>query len=363
MMGPMKRIFLAAVLSGVAVAAGATRLDDVALRGIPDWVGQRHFSGDRVPLDIRRLARMEKLGLREALEVQNHFLDMVDDPANKMTQEQRFEAALARVESGTNVYESVWNGEKIAKAPFIVVFDLDDTLFSEYYTCGNKGEKYRDIKLQDTCLNPAYSLGDRACGNCIKFAPGWKRAIERVKAHGGAVVIFTAKRDPRAHLVMSRWMWDEKTPLLEVIDGFLTKNHLTLVPKRGRKAGRIREMKDLQLIDPSLERIVLVDDSPGHTFQPLNVRPVQRFLPDSYLADSTPAQLRKMYENTLGDAVDDILDSAEYARTNGVCFAAAFRPYSLVGRYALYDLVDTGLSRAAAVALLRKHPEVIEDKF
>lgn len=347
----------------IAATALGTELNDVALRGLPEWAAQYEFMADRVPLNIRLLARKENLSLRNALEVQNHYLDMIDDAANSKSPEEKFQAALARVESGKNIYESVWNADKIAHADFIVVFDLDDTLFSEYYTCGNKGEKYRDIKLQDTCLNPAYKLGSHSCGNCIKFAPGWKEAIERIKASGGAVIIFTAKRDPRAQRIMKRWMWDADTPFLEAIDGLLTKNHLTLVPKIGKPSGRVRAMKDLQLIDPTLRRIVMVDDSPGHTYQPLNVRPVQRFLPDSYLADGAPSKLRKMYENTLKEATAEIVESAEYARKNGVSFAEAFKPYSLVGRYALFDLMDTGLPKAEAVDLLRHHPDVIENKF
>jgi len=340
-----------------------TQLDDVALKGIPEWAGQRRFAGERFPLDIRLLAKKENLSLRDALEVQNHYLDMVDDAANGKSPEEKFQSALARVKSGKNIYESVWNGEKIARADFIVVFDLDDTLLSQYYTCGTKGEKYYDVKLQDTCLNPAYELGSRKCGNCVKFAPGWKECIEAIKKQGGAVIFFTAKRDPRAHRVLDHWMWDSQTPVSEVIDGFLTKNHLTLVPKDGKTSGQLRAMKDLQLIDPTLRRIVLVDDSPGHTYQPLNIRPVQRFLPDSYLDDATPPQLVRMYENTLKEVAEEIAESAGYARSNRVSFAEAFKPYALVGRYALFDLMDTGLSKTEAALLLRRFPDVIENKF
>ena len=358
-----RRLILRIGILCIATTVLGTQLNDVALKGIPEWAGQRRFAGERLPLDIRRLAKMEGLSLRDALEVQNHYLDMVDDTANGKNPEEKFQSALARVKSGKNIYESVWNGEKIDRAAFIVVFDLDDTLLSQYYTTGNKGEKYRDIKLQDTCLNPAYELGSRSCGNCVKFAPGWKKCIEEIQAHGAAVVFFTAKRDSRAHRILDHWLWDSNTPVLSVIDGFLTKNHLTLVPKAGKKPGQLHAMKDLQLIDPSLRRIIIVDDSPGHTYQPVNVRPVQRFLPDSYLADGTPPEIIKMYENTLKEVAAEVVESIGFAEKNKVAFAEAYRPYSLVGRYALFNLMDTGLSKTEAALLLRKFPEVVENRF
>lgn len=354
--------FLAGILCLSANAFG-TGLEDVALKGIPEWAGQRRFAGERYPFDIRLLAKKENLSLRDAVEVQNHYLDMVDDTANGKGLEEKFQSALSRVKSGENVYENVWKGEKIAAAAFIVVFDLDDTLFSQYYTTGNKGEEYRDIKLQDTCLNPAYELGSRSCGNCIKFAPGWKECIQEIKAHGGAVIFFTAKRDSRAQQVFSNWYWDPRTPISAVLDGFLTKNHLTLVPKAGKKPGQLHAMKDLQLIDPSLQRIIIVDDSPSHTYQPLNVRPVQRFLPDSYLDAATPPEMKRMYENTLKEVVAEIIESAGFAKETGGTFVEAYKPYSLVGRYALFNLMDTGLSKTEAALLLRKFPDVIKNKF
>ncbi len=340
-----------------------TDLNDVALEGIPAWATPKQFRGDRHPFDIRLLAKKEGLSLREALEVQNHYLDMVDDTANARSPEEKFRLALSRVKSDENIYENVWNGEKIDRAAFIVVFDLDDTLLSQYYTSGNKGEKYRDIKLQEGCLRNSEQIGSRTCGNCIKFAPGWKECIEGIKLQGGAVVFFTAKRDSRAQQILDHWFWDSQTPITSVIDGFLTKNHLTLVPKTGKTAGRLRAMKDLQLIDPSLQRIVMVDDSPSHTYQPMNVRPVQRFLPDSYLADGTPPEITGMYENTLKEVAGEIVESIGFAEENKIGFVEAYRPYSLIGRYALFDLMDTGLSKTEAALVLRKFPCVIENKF
>ena len=354
--------FLVGVLC-LSTTVFGTELKEITLKGIPEWAGQRRFSGERYPFDIRLLAKKEGLSLREAVEVQNHYLDMVDDSENSRALEENFQRALSRVKSGENIYENVWKGEKIDQAAFIVVFDLDDTLFSQYYTTGNKGEKYRDIKLQDTCLNPAYKLGSRYCGNCIKFAPGWKECIEEIKAHGGAVIFFTAKRDSRAQQVFSHWFLDPQTPISAVVDGFLTKNHLTLVPAVGKKPGQLHAMKDMQLIDPSLQRIIIVDDSPGHTYQPINVRPVQRFLPDSYLNEGTPSEIIRMYENTLKEVAEEVVESVGFAEKNKITFVAAYRPYSLIGRYALFNLMNTGLSKSEAAFFLRKFPEVIENKF
>jgi hypothetical protein len=137
-----------------------TELTDIALEKVPAWVNLFNWRGDREAFDMRKLAEVEKITLREAAEVQNHYLDLCDDRDDKRDKNIKFQEALKRVKTGlpgggdkTKKYEDVWNQEAIDKAKFIVVFDLDDTLLNQYYCCGIKGKEFYDIKTGDKNFN------------------------------------------------------------------------------------------------------------------------------------------------------------------------------------------------------------------
>lgn len=343
-----KYIFLwLVILSGLQ----ATELGDIVLEPLPGWVNLQHFRYHQ-PLDIRLLAEKENLTLREAVEVQNHYYDLLDDRQNGAAAEEKFRKALDRVKHGEAKYENIWRTENIAKARFIVVFDLDDTLFDQYYEIGHKGPEYWDLKL------------DSARYNLIKFTPYWQKAIARVKELGGAVVFFTAKEDRASQMILGKWMFDDDEHISAAVDGFLTKNHLTLVPGQQNRPGRAFPMKDLMIVDPSLQRAILVDDSPSKTYQPLNVRFLHKYNPDIHLKDDTCPELKALYENLLKEVIAEIEDTLSYMDSHqGVTFVEAYRPYCLMGRVTLNSLVEMGIPKAKALRLIRETPELIEDRF
>lgn len=329
----------------------ATDLSEVILEPIPEWVNLRHFKYHQ-PFNIRLLASKEHLTLREAVEVQNHYYDMLDDKNNQDSHAKKFTQALNRVKGSRHKYEDVWNGDVIARAKFIVVFDLDDTLLCQYYKIGNKGPEYWDLKL------------DSAKYNLIKFTPNWQQAISRIKELGGAVVFFTAKRDSRAQLIWEKWIFTKNIHISKVIDGFLTKNHLTLVPGKKYERGRAFPMKDLKIIDPSLQRVILIDDSPSKTYQPLNVRFFHKYNPDIHLADNTPSEIKTFYENLLPEVVSEIEETLKYMNTHShITFVQAYRPYSLMGRVTLNSMIESGLPKSKAMKIIREMPTLIEDRF
>ncbi len=341
----------------------ATRLWDVALMHPPKWVNLFSYKNHRYAIEIRKLAEMEKMSLRDALEVQNHYYDFVMDRANRTSPEVCFQKALARVKNSKDKYEHVWKQENVDKAKFIIVFDLDDTLFNQYYSIGAKGPAYRDIVLGEKNFridkdNPDWH------DNYLKFTPGWKEVFKRIRKLGGSVVLFTAKNDYMANKIYKKWMYDEKTHISEHIDGFLTKNHLTLVPGIKWNRGKAYPMKDMELIDPTLTKIIIVDDSPSKTYQSLHVRFLQEYNPDIHLADNTPVEIKKMYENLLKEVGDEIVESVRYMNGNeGVTFNDAYKPYSLQGRVTLDSLIATGISRSDALKLIRGNKDIIQNRF
>ena len=351
-----------AVLAVFIVPVSAVELSEVILKTVPEWINLKGFVTPRVPIEVRLLAKKEELSLRAAVEVQNHFYDLVMSPGNKATLEENFQKALSRVSSGENVYENVWNQAEIDRARFIVVFDLDDTLINQYYSIWRNGPENWDIQIEEVDLEQEKKR--KFSNNFIKLTPGWKETIFRIKKMGGAVVFFTAKNDFMSQKIIKKWMYDESMHVSKKIDGFMTKHHLILVPGEDWERGRAYPMKDLELIDPTLKRIILVDDNPFKTYQPHNVRVFQKYKPDLHLSDESPAELKAMYENLLPELMAEIEDTLVYMEAHpGVSFVDAYEPYSHIGRTALNSLLAAGTTREKALEVIRNSKELVLESF
>lgn len=99
---------------------------------LPDWVDK--YAGpnpeERRFFNISRLMARFQLTRAQAVELQNHYRDLTR-PESAPSKVEAFNTALERVRRGE--FESRLQPEKLAKARFIVVFDLDETLLSQYY--------------------------------------------------------------------------------------------------------------------------------------------------------------------------------------------------------------------------------------
>src|SRR6185503_17875691 len=107
-------------------------LDALTIPPLPDWVDK--YAGpneeERRFFNISRLMERFQLARVQAVELQNHYRDLIrSTPAPAPVD--AFNTALERVRRGE--LESRLQPEKLAKARFIVVFDLDETLLSQYY--------------------------------------------------------------------------------------------------------------------------------------------------------------------------------------------------------------------------------------
>jgi hypothetical protein len=122
-------------------------------------------------------------------------------------------------------------------------------------------------------------------------------------------------------------------------------------------------MKDLALIDATLTRAIIVDDSPSKTWQPLNVRFFHEFNPDVYYDEKTPAEIKKMIDNMLPEVVREVEESLTYMEANKVSFVEAYRPYSMMGRVAVDALMGSGTTFEKAVELVRTNKELVSDGF
>jgi len=361
----MKYLFILLLATFILVCgnlAAAVELSEVTLGSLPKWVNLKGFEDPRFPIDVRLLSEKAGLTLREALEVQNHYYDLATGWKNKATPVENFQKALARVKGTGGKYESVWKQERIEKAKFIVVFALDDTLLNQYYSLWEKGEEYWDIALRDPKAPPKKKKSRAA--DFVKLTPHWKEIITRVRELDGAVVLFTAKVDWLSFKIFEKWMWDETTHISEIIDGFMTKHHLSLVPGHDWERGKAYPMKDLALIEPTLEKIILIDDNPLKTCQPSNVRVLQKYNPDIHLGDETPVEVKKMYDNLLKEVMVEIEESVAFMDAHpGITFRQSYKPYSHKGRVALTSLLAAGIARQRALELIRITPDMVKNEF
>jgi hypothetical protein len=329
-----------------------------SLTARPTWMDRYADDtvGDLRFFNISALMREHGLTRDRAVELQNHYRDASRaDPGGDPTA--HFEAALAKAKRGE--FEGRRDVARLAEAAFIVVFDLDDTLYDQSY----------DAAIAATCADLRFEFGGKP--KTIKLAPGAAAALDRVAALGGAVVIFTAAPDESSLANLRAWQFGGKPlPDHPAIAGVLTNSHLVLQdkregdgaadPKRGHPV--IEPSKDLRIVDEGLTRAILVDDNPLRTFQPRNLRLTKKFDAASYCA-TKDAKLKRAFERTLPDVVAEIEESLRWAKQAKAPFAIAYLPHSQIGRLAVGFLRGAGMSEKAAIEYVRTHPEVVDRDF
>lgn len=325
-------------------------LADVTLEPRPDWTDKYadDNEGDMRFFDIDALMQAHDLSRAQAIELQNHYRDL--SRTGSGTPQTWFAEALQRAQEGR--FEDARDLASLTDASFIVVFDLDDTLYDQYYP-EDIGRECHDLAIARPDAKTRY----------VKLAPGWKGAIAKIRELGGSVVLFSANRDDINRENLARWTLDG-VPLLEHpdIDGVLTNSHLILQGKR-RGEPVVEPSKDLRVVDESLGKVVMVDDNPLRLFQFRNVRVTHKFSAEQWCSAESTDPLRRTLEATLPTVVSEIEESLRYARTQSVDFAIAYLPYTVLGRLAVDSAMGAGMSRKKAIAWVRTHPDAVPERF
>jgi hypothetical protein len=326
-------------------------LGDVTIPPRPDWTDPYAASntGDMRFFDIDALMARHGLSRALAVELQNHYRDASRSDPND-TPTVWFEVALAKAKNAE--FEDRRDLARLEQAAFVVVFDLDETLHDQYYAA-EVGAQCHDLAIE----------GESAEGpRHVKLTPGWAEAISRIDALGGAVVLFSANKDDLTWENLSQWKLED-TPIHEHphISGVLTNSHLILQQKSAGKPV-VEPSKDLRIIDPDLTKVILVDDNPGRAFQFRNLRVIQKFDADVYCTTEDET-LRRAFDSALPAVITEIEDAAQAMRARNIGFAAAYLPYSVLGRVAVGFLVETGMSEREAIEWVREHPEVVPTSF
>ena len=324
-------------------------LAEVTIPPRPDWTDPYADSneGDMRFFDIDVLMSRHGLTRALAIELQNHYRDVSRaDPSGTPTA--WFEHALGKASAGE--FEDRRDLERLDAAAFVVVFDLDETLHDQYYA----------PEVGAACND--FSVAADGKVRHVKLTPGWAEAIARVDALGGAVVLFSANVDTLTWTNLSQWMLED-TPLGEhpLISGVLTNSHLVM-QRKSAGAPVVEPSKDLRVIDPELQKVILVDDNPRRAFQFRNLRVFPKFDADLYCTTEQES-LRRAFDAALPTVVAEIEDAAQYMRSRGVSFATAYLPYSVLGRLTVEMKMAAGMSEREAITWVREHPDVVPKAF
>lgn len=361
------------VLAAEKPAAGVN-LADFILEPMPDWYNERYTRGHL------NIAKMIKSGYSrfEAIEIQNQMKDILDrnpvilglEKAGKTTamvenKDPYFVAALEmaieRVKKD-KVFESGFKPEKLGENEFYVVFDLDETLLVQWYEAGLKGNNYYDIKVPavyiDNILKPVLTSPDY-----VSLTPGFEKTLKDISAIPGCkgIIFFSAKLDTATNAIADQMRIDGK-PIRTFIKGLFTRNHLIREEEPAKLA------KDLRIFDESLKRVIMIDDNPTRIFekQKKNLREFPKYNPDEYLKAKHTTKDQKVinyFEKLLPTVVEEIKESAAYARANKMPFAEAYYPYSMDGQAELISLQRQGYNMKDAIDFIRKNKALFEPKF
>lgn len=302
---------------------------------------------------ISELMQAHDLSRLEAVEVQNQVRDLKRaDPAGSL--QDQFHTALAAVRNGD--LESGLRQDDLDSARFIVVFDLDDTLYDQYY----------DRELAQTCHTFQVPRGDRT--SFIQLAPHWAETFDAVRSNGGRIVLFSANLDAPTRDNLAHWMWEDQPVLTHPdIAGVLTNSYLIQQDKAegSRKEPVPEPSKDLRIFDPTLERVIIVDDNPNRLVQLAHARVTAKFHADAWCDPQVDAPHKAALAGVLPTFTAELLDSLTWLDAHPqAVFQQAYLPYTHMGRVALQALMDAHPWTAAeAVAYLRDHPDMVDQRF
>lgn len=345
--------FLVGIGTRDAYADDYYHYKDFTLTPLPFWT-DKYFgpnSGDMCYFKISALVKTLNLSWLQAVELQNHFRDLT---VEGMISQASFEKALKRIQELK--FESRLDPVKLNSAPFIVVFDMDETLLQQYYSIWKTNSKFCDYKIK-------FNDGVR----CISMAPGWQKIIRTIKKLNGLVVIFSANTDDVVWKIANT-VTIENQKLSDYVDGVMTNSYLILqgkyewVPRNATGSPVVIASKDLRPLDETLKKVIIVDDNPSRIIQNYNLRVPKKYQADQYYTDKVA---KKTYDRQLPKIAEEIEESVTYMNNNpGVYFTQAYLPYTQLGQVALHWLVETGtFTETAAIAYIRKHPDIVDKKF
>lgn len=341
-------------------AEQADPLSDVSLPDLPLWTNKYAPTRDDYGrfFALTTLMQRYELSRLQAIEVQNHFRDAhrADPTASELA---LFDAAVAQVKAGD--FESGADANRLAAAPFIVVFDLDETLYDQYYPAA----------LGEACHTARWEADGAT--RAVQMAPGWDELIRAIRGAGGEVALFSANQDELTldnlrHLTLNGVALADSPDIAAVMtNSYLMMQSKTegpgaLNPSKGEPV--ITPSKDLRILDDSLQRVILIDDNPTRLFQMANTRVTRKFHADAWCSPNVDPTQKAAFESTLPTVQREVLESVAAMKASDIPFQQAFLPYTDLGQRAMAALmIGNSWDEPKARAALRANPGLADSKY
>lgn len=264
----------------------------------------------------------------------------------KMPNDEQLLKVIDAVRSGQTL--SRLNNEKIKKAPFTLVLDIDGTLLDQ--------DSVRFIHG----LHESSFLVDGKKVHHVAVNKPVLNLIKQARDQGAAVVLFSRNNDLLIWEILESIQVGKK-PLTALVDGVLTSSHM-IMPQDAKSssfggASAFDLKKDLSLIPA--QRIVLIDDDPSYVMQQHLMISVPKFeIKDvfsktsggdlsrfSSLEDDAPVKLKDLSKSersrlshiaeTMEDAYKQVSLQLEYLTSNLSAFTEKQIVFSPLGEEAL----------------------------
>lgn len=292
-------------------------------------------------LNIERTMIELKVSRLAAHEIQNQMRDQLENISGSFSRVAQKPYVLKSLENAIknviekNHFESSFKSPvSLKKDEFIIILDLDETLFSQWYS---HGEVYSDYVLNTRDTVPA--TVDKS-GNSInrpemlysplavKFRPNTFRFLDEVANIKGfkGFVLFTAKEDRAAWDIIRQWKNDRPKDFKNVL-GIFTRNYLRFDESLKKPS------KDLRLFSLELSNILLIDDNEGRVLQKdLNYR-VPKFNADLLFDNLLTSQEKTIVEKSneyLFDYITSEIKNCALQKDITLCFRTRLGELSLV---------------------------------
>lgn len=336
--------FLALAL--LVVSFSSLFADSMWLSPLPPWTNKYGDSDAyRTYYDWNKLMKTHGLSRPQAAELQNELRTRTQRDGRLPTEAEVTEAAtLARTQNRVP-----FRSDALAKADFIVVFDLDETLYDQYTATSN-------------CRS--YSFTTQAGkAKHIHLAPFADDIIRGINKLGGAVVIFSAGMTPSTMENLKHWPFEGVTIAdSPKVAGLLFNDHLAQFGADEKPSPVVIASKDLRIFDESLSKVIIVDDNPTKLFQPRQHRLTKKFFAKQYCTGD--ASVKKAFDEQLPQVAQEIEESVKYQRAHKVSFTTAYLPYTMIGQVSLTWLRKANhWTDVQARDYLRQHPEAADPAF